>query len=129
MSAPDGLDLAASAETRGFKNWLVKKGFSRDVCAVDGCPSGDTEVTEILPLDPIDHEETVTRLCPEHQEWASERNDLAERVLDELREARKEIGEEYFAEVQRLANPTREPSRALLMGEYDTVEAARRAEQ
>lgn len=76
------------------------------VCEVEGCDStDDVEIVDVLPLDPIDHSATVLGLCSDHQEWAARRNELAEDVADELREARKEIGQEHISEIQRLASP------------------------
>jgi hypothetical protein len=44
-------------------------------------------------------------LCPDHQEWASERNEFAKQMKAELVEARKEIGQEHIGRIQELSMP------------------------
>lgn len=102
-----------------IKRKLHNKGFARDVCDVRGCSIGDTEVWTLLPLDPIDHEETIVKLCPEHGLWADERNQLASEVADELRAKRREIGDERFGEIQDLAVPQGDLREDILDGSAD----------
>lgn len=87
------------------KRFLLRIGRTPNRCDVVGCGGDNIEVVRIKPLDPIDHDETLLALCEHHQEWAQERNELASRVHDELEAKRRELGDDYFEEVQRLAMP------------------------
>lgn len=108
---------------QSLKNKAVEKGLGKDICAVTGCGKHDTEVVRIRALDPVDHEDTVVHLCDEHQSWAEERNKLATAVTDELRKARKEIGQEYLDEIAALAEPDAGTSRELLMGDDSAIDS------
>lgn len=108
------------------KEALIRRG-ARDECMVKGCKTGDATPIELLAFDPIDHENTWLAVCDDHLEWAHERNDVASEIHAKLREQRKRIGQEHLADIKRLAEPERETSEAILMGEYDTLEEARRA--
>lgn len=74
-------------------------------CEVVGCARTEAEPTEVLALDPIDHDDKTLQLCPKHQVWADERNIFAEDIREEFREYRKDLGQERLEEVQRLAHP------------------------
>lgn len=88
------------------KQMLGNKAFTdHDVCGVKGCGTERLEVVELLPFDPIDYGKTIVPLCEEHLPWARERNELAERIHDDFRAFRKEIGQEYATEVGKLETP------------------------
>jgi len=74
-------------------------------CGVIDCDGDNTELVWLKPMDPIDHDETPVVLCEKHQQWADERNAFAEEMADELREYRKELGEEHFSRIQELSMP------------------------
>lgn len=77
-----------------------------DTCGVKACENERKEVVELKPFDPIDHGKTIVPLCEEeHLSWARERNELAEEIHQEFREYRKEIGEYFAEEVNRLETP------------------------
>lgn len=80
-------------------------GAEMDECAVSTCGDDDVEIVVLEPLDPIDHDVTYVPLCDEHTEWAKERNELAEAVTKELREARARVGEKYEDDVRRVNLP------------------------
>lgn len=102
------------------KQFLVKHGYAPEKCAVKGCRGRDVEVIKLRPLDPIDHESTLLQLCPHHQDWAAQRNQLAAEVKAELVEARKKIGQERIGEIQSLAMPQDGDLREdILMGETE----------
>lgn len=102
------------------KRRMAQAGFAPDRCGVRGCSNGDAEVVELLPFDPIDHDSTHIQLCPDHQEWAAERNVFAEAMTDELREKRKRIGQEHIDRIQQLAPPQDGDLREdILMGEAE----------
>lgn len=86
-------------------------------CSVKGCDESAVQVDELLPFDPIDHDPTVVAVCPTHQAWADERNAFAKQIADELREYRKEVGQERIEEIQRLAVPQGAMREDVLMGE------------
>ena len=65
----------------------------------------------------------MVHLCEKHQEWAELRNELARDVTNELREARKQIGQEHLDEIAALAEPDAGTSRALLMGDESAVDS------
>jgi len=99
---------------------LAYKLARTDECGVKGCGDTDVEITEVLPLDPIDHESSWIALCPKHTVWAEERNAFAEQMYEELREARKEIGQEHMGQIQDLAMPQDGELREdILMGEIE----------
>lgn len=107
------------------KGELIQRGM-RDECMVKECDRENAEAVEILALDPIDHEDQYMALCDGHMVWANDRNELAKTVREELRERRKELGEVHYDRIQELARPDREVSDAVLKGEYETLEEARR---
>ena len=74
-------------------------------CGVSGCEHDVAEVAELKPFDPIDHGKTIVPLCNDHLPWAREHNAVAEEIHEEFREYRKEIGEKYSADVNRLSTP------------------------
>jgi len=80
-------------------------GKSHEKCGVMDCEQEHTEVVELKPFDPIDHSPTIVPLCDEHLPWAREHNNLAEEVHEEFRDCRKEIGQRYAADVNRLKTP------------------------
>jgi len=86
-------------------------------CSVKGCDKSADGVDELLPFDPVDHDETIVALCESHQQWAEERNAFAEAMTEELRQARREIGQEHIDEIQRLAIPQGTMEEDILMGE------------
>jgi hypothetical protein len=96
-----------------------EEGVKPKKCSVIGCEEREIELIELLPLDPIDHDETLVYLCDGHQEWADERNALAEAVADELREKRKEVGQEHFEEIQRLTIPQDDIDEDVLQGDVE----------
>jgi hypothetical protein len=96
-----------------------EEGVTPKACSVIGCEETEIELIELLPLDPIDHEETLVYLCDGHQAWADERNTLAETVADELREKRKEVGQEHFDEIQRLTIPQDDVDEDVLQGDVE----------
>jgi len=101
---------------------IVAEKFARtSVCGVEGCRSKENvDLTELKPLDPIDHDSTFVALCEHHQLWADKRNRFAEDMADELREARKEIGQEHIAMIQDLAMPQDGKLREdILMGDVE----------
>lgn len=87
------------------KRLNAKLGRVPDTCQVRDCNHPTEDVIELRPLDPIDHESTLLPACEHHLEWGQERNQLAEEVGEELREYRKELGQERKAEIARLASP------------------------
>lgn len=106
--------------TERGKEFLVKVGAYPKTCAVNGCSGGNVAVTELQPLDPIDHSSTLLQLCPTHTAWAEERNELASEVKAELVEKRQEIGKRRFAEIQELSMPQDGDLREdILMGDTD----------
>jgi len=98
---------------------LAARLGKRTDCGVVNCGnSKDTELVWLKPFDPIDHDETPVVLCPKHQQWADERNAFAEKMTDELRECRKEIGQEHIERIQELSMPQDGKLREdILMGE------------
>jgi len=99
---------------------LAKKLAKTDSCGVKGCSHTESiELVELKPFDPVDHDSKFVALCPEHQLWADERNDFAEDMADELREARKEIGQEHIGRIQELAMPQGNAREDVLMGEIE----------
>jgi hypothetical protein len=107
-----GLDLRESA-----KKVAAEMGHAPDVCNVKGCDGEVVDTVDVLPLDPIDHDSTLLALCERHCEWADERNDLAREITDILRQARKEVGQEYISEIQRLSDPRGEMTEDRLQGD------------
>lgn len=87
------------------KQIQARLGLHPKNCAVVGCQTGNVEVIDVKPLDPIDHDSTLLQLCPRHSVWAEKRNDLAEEVYEALVEKRKEIGQDRIGEIQDLALP------------------------
>lgn len=104
-----------------LKNRAAEAGVAKNKCAVKGCDGNDPRLVTLKPLDPIDHPVTTRVFCADHYEWARERNQLAERIKAELVEKRKELGEEHYEEIQRLAAPNGDVADEILMGEYDSV--------
>jgi len=101
-----------------LKRTLKAKVKSRTVdCSVKQCDGTASHVTALLPFDPVDHDETLVALCESHQRWAEERNAFAEAMTEELRQARREIGQEHIDEIQRLAIPQGTMEEDVLMGE------------
>lgn len=98
---------------------LVAKQAEKKGCGVKDCPNGDAELVELKPFDPIDHEATYVALCPTHTVWADKRNEFAEEMADELREARKEIGQANIGRIQELSMPQGELREDILMGEAE----------
>jgi len=96
-----------------------EEGVTPKKCSVIGCEEREIELIELLPLDPIDHDETPVYLCESHQQWADERNALAETVADELREKRKEVGQEHFDKIQRLTIPQDDVDEDVLQGDVE----------
>jgi hypothetical protein len=90
---------------RTLINALKRVGLLKEECHVKHCHNRDIEEFRIKALDPIDHEDTVAKLCPEHREWAEGRNSFAENMYDELRDARKDIGMEHIDEIQKWTYP------------------------
>jgi len=86
-------------------------------CSVKGCGEKADQIDELLPFDPVDHDETVVALCKTHQQWADERNALAQEVAEKLREYRRELGQECIDEIQRLAVPEGAMREDVLMGD------------
>ena len=91
------------------------------ICAVEGCWNRENlEQVELKRFDPIDHNPLTYSLCDKHQEWATERNQVAELFHEELREARKEIGQANKAIIQEYAMPQDGKLREdILMGNPD----------
>lgn len=85
-------------------------------CDVSKCTNDGVEEVTVKPLDPIDRDETRLFVCETHREWAAERNAFAEEIYEELRAYRKELGQEYIEEVQRLAKPEDWTAKSELMG-------------
>jgi len=97
---------------------LVRKFANTSTCGVKGCDkTNGVEITELKRFDPIDHDPTFVPLCLDHQLWAARRNDFAEEMADELREARKEIGQEHIERIQELSVPQGSMREDVLMGE------------
>lgn len=89
-----------------IRTMLGGKAFKKhDTCGVGGCEQDRDDVVELKPFDPIDHGKTIVPLCEDHLPWARERNAIAEEIHQEFREYRKEIGERYSADVNRLQTP------------------------
>lgn len=85
---------------------IAKRLANTKSCGVEGCEStAGVDLVEIKPFDPIDHDSTFVALCSYHQQWGDRRNDFAEQMADELREARKEIGQEHIETIQELSMP------------------------
>jgi len=96
---------------------LVRTFANTSTCGVKGCEkSHEVQIIELKRFDPIDHDSTFAPLCGEHQAWADQRNKFAERMADELREARKEIGQEHIEQIQALAVPQGSMKEDVLMG-------------
>lgn len=76
-----------------------------DDCAIDGCPGGRDEVVRLIAFDPIDHGDSFVPLCEFHVEWAEERNALAREMQDELREARREVGQAHAERIREVRDP------------------------
>lgn len=74
-----------------------------DECMVEGCDADEATVIELLALDPIDHDNQHLALCDEHIAWAKDRNEFAQEVYDELRQARREIGQANRERIQELS--------------------------
>ena len=100
----DILDMADEGDKDGLVKRLKEIGTT-DECAVVNCERDDTDMVELYTFDPIDHDDKYVTLCSVHQQWAARRNDLAMRVRSQLREARKEIGQDHYDEIQSLAVP------------------------
>lgn len=101
---------------------FLKAQLEGDECGVKGCSRGNAELVVLQPLDPIDHRSTPVNLCPKHTVWAQERNEFAEEMHDELREARKEIGKEHSDRIAELATPQDGELREdILVGEIDKL--------
>lgn len=89
-------------------------------CGFETCDADeDTQLTRVEPMDPVDHSATMVVLCPDHREWVEERNELALQIRAELREARKEIGQQYLDELQEYARPDLHTPEDVLMGRDD----------
>lgn len=74
-------------------------------CAVDSCDREPVDIVEIVAFDPIDHDDSYVYLCDGHLGWAEERNALARELVDQLREARREIGQEHAENIAAIRNP------------------------
>jgi len=96
--------------------WFKKTGLVKEECYVKGCHVREIEPITIKAFDPIDHQDTEAKLCPEHYAWAEERNAFAEHMYDELREARKEIGMDNIDRIQELTIPQGEIRKDILDG-------------
>jgi hypothetical protein len=84
------------------------KGAADDLgegCAVDACPAGRDEVVRLVGFDPIDHGDSFVPLCASHVEWAEKRNELARKMRDELRAARREVGQANADHIREVRNP------------------------
>lgn len=96
--------------------WVTNLPLVPEECHVKGCHERDIEPVTIKRFDPIDHDDKETKLCAEHQAWAAERNALAEEIYEDLREARKDVGDRYTARLVRLTVPQGEVREDVLDG-------------
>lgn len=88
-----------------FIDLLKKTPLIKEECYVKGCHSRDIQAVTLNAFDPIDHDDTDAKLCPRHREWAAQRNEFAEEMYDELREARREIGMANIERIQEWVVP------------------------
>lgn len=124
MTESNPLTEESDTEESDFITGLANKlGIHPSTCQIKGCGNGDAELVKVLPLDPIDHTARRIPLCPKHQAWARQRNEFAEEMADQLREYRKELGQEHIERVQELAMPQDGTFREdILMGETEELE-------
>ena len=74
-------------------------------CEIKNCDASVEDLVMIKAFDPIDHDDKAAFLCEEHLQWAEERNQFAEEMYEQLREARREIGMDNLERIQEWAIP------------------------